>query len=75
MGSLRLPKLNLDFRNLLSGQKLTLPAPRVNHAAIVADIDGRLENTGLALTGNYFTGLAIEDCMARASSEWQRLNP
>jgi oxygen-dependent protoporphyrinogen oxidase len=61
--------------DILAGQNLTLPAPKVNHAAVIADIDRCLENTGLALMGNYFMGLAIEDCMARASNEWQRLNP
>ncbi len=61
--------------DILAGQNLALPAPRINHAAIVADIDRNLENTGLALMGNYFMGLAIEDCMARADSEWQRLHP
>ncbi|MBN2242133.1 MAG: FAD-dependent oxidoreductase [Acidobacteria bacterium] len=61
--------------DILAGQNLTLPAPRIRHAAIVAEIDRNLEKTGLALLGNYFMGLAIEDCMARAASEWQRLNP
>ena len=27
----------------------------------------------LALTGNYFDGLAIEDCVQRSFSEWARL--
>ncbi len=61
--------------DVLAGQNLTLPAPRIHHADIVADIDRSLENTGIALLGNYFMGLAIEDCMQRAASEWQRLNP
>ena len=61
--------------DILAGQNLTLPAPRVNHSAVVADIDRNLESTGLALVGNYFMGLAIEDCLARAASEYQRLNP
>ncbi len=52
---------------------VTLPAPRRNHAEVVADIQRRLEGTGLALMGNYFAGLAIEDCIGRAYSEWNRL--
>ena len=52
---------------------VTLPAPRANHADVVADIQRRLEGTGLALMGNYFAGLAIEDCIGRAYSEWNRL--
>lgn len=61
--------------DVLAGQSLTLPAPRADHAAIVADIDRNLKDTGIALMGNYFMGLAIEDCMQRAESEYQRLNP
>lgn len=61
--------------DVLAEQNLTLPAPRPGHAGIVADIDRNLKNTGIALMGNYFMGLAIEDCMARAASEWRRLNP
>ena len=61
--------------DILTEQSLTLPSPRVNHAAIVRDIVRNLENTGFALLGNYFNGLAIEDCIQRVSSEWRRLNP
>jgi oxygen-dependent protoporphyrinogen oxidase len=58
----------------LAEQSLTLPAPRLRHDGIIADIDKNLKNTGIALLGNYFMGLAIEDCLIRAASEWQRLN-
>ncbi len=57
----------------LAEQHTTLPAPRINHADIIADIQSQLEGTGLALLGNFITGLAIEDCIARSNSEWQRL--
>ncbi len=56
-----------------AGQNLTLPAPRVNHAEIVADIESAMTDKGFALLGNYFSGLAIEDCIARADTEWRRL--
>jgi UDP-galactopyranose mutase len=32
-----------------------------------------LAGTRLALTGNYFTGVAIEDCVIRSRQEWVRL--
>jgi hypothetical protein len=32
-----------------------------------------LEGTGLALLGNFITGLAIEDCIVRSQNEWLRL--
>ena len=50
-----------------------LPAPGPDHAAAVAAIDRALAGTGLALTGNYFAGLAIEDCVARSKAEWARV--
>jgi UDP-galactopyranose mutase len=54
-------------------QRLTLPSPGAGHAELVATIDRCLRGTGLALTGNYFDGLAIEDCVQRSLSEWKRL--
>lgn len=54
-------------------QRLTLPAPALGHAEIVRDVDAALAGLALAVTGNYFGGLAIEDCVLRSSSEWKRL--
>jgi protoporphyrinogen/coproporphyrinogen III oxidase len=51
-----------------------LPAPGRDHAATVAAIDAALP-ARLAVTGNYFAGLAIEDCVARAKAEWARVAP
>ena len=57
----------------LTGQRTTLPAPRSNQAAIVADIQTQLAGSRLGLIGNYFGGLAIEDCITRSFDEWNRL--
>jgi protoporphyrinogen oxidase len=56
-------------------RRVTLPSPRVGHGALVAAIDEALAAAapGLALTGNYFEGLAIEDCIQRAFAEWERI--
>lgn len=54
-------------------QHVTLPAPTLGHAERVAEIDRRLAGTRLAVTGNYFAGLAIEDCVLRSNSEWKRI--
>lgn len=54
-------------------RRTTLPAPGRDHAAAVAAIDQALAGLPLALVGNYFAGLAIEDCAARAKAEWARL--
>ncbi len=56
----------------LVSQRVTLPSPRVGHDALVARIDKALEATAVALTGNYFAGLAIEDCVGRSFAEWAR---
>jgi UDP-galactopyranose mutase len=51
----------------------TLPAPGLGHAEIVAGVDRCLEGGRLAVTGNYFAGLAIEDCVQRSFAEWKRI--
>ena len=51
----------------------TLPAPALGHADIVADVDRCLAGGKLAVTGNYFAGLAIEDCVLRSVEEWRRI--
>jgi oxygen-dependent protoporphyrinogen oxidase len=40
---------------------------------VVADIDRCLSGGRLAVTGNYFAGLAIEDCTIRSAEEWKRV--
>jgi protoporphyrinogen/coproporphyrinogen III oxidase len=51
----------------------TLPAPALGHAEIVEGIDRLLAGGKLAVTGNYFAGLAIEDCVLRSNAEWARI--
>jgi protoporphyrinogen oxidase len=50
-----------------------LPAPRVGHNQLVEKINALLENKRLLLTGNYFAGISIEDCVSRSLNEYQRL--
>ena len=54
-------------------QRVTLPSPRVGHGELVAALDAALAGEALALTGNYFAGLAIEDCVQRSLAEWERI--
>ncbi len=54
-------------------QRLVLPAPALGHPEIVAEIDRSLAGQRLAVTGNYFAGLAIEDCVLRSNAEWARV--
>jgi UDP-galactopyranose mutase len=55
-------------------ERRTLPAPAIGHAEIVREVDACVEGTRLAVTGNYFAGLAIEDCVTRSVSEWARIS-
>jgi protoporphyrinogen oxidase len=50
-----------------------LPAPVVGHERIVSELDRHLAGKSLAITGNYFGGLAMEDCVARSAAEAERL--
>ena len=54
-------------------ERRTLPAPALGHAGIVRDVDAALAGKRLAVTGNYFAGLAIEDCVIRSVGEWARV--
>lgn len=50
-----------------------LPALRVGHGDLIRAVDHLLPGNRLALTGNYFTGVAIEDCVTRSRGEFERL--
>jgi UDP-galactopyranose mutase len=50
-----------------------LPSPALGHAEIVRDLDRALAGTGIYVTGNYFGGLAIEDCVLRSRAEAERM--
>lgn len=62
-----------DAFEVVAERRTVLPSPARDHAEVVAALDAALAGTRLALIGNYFDGLAIEDCAARGKSEWQRL--
>ncbi len=50
-----------------------LPALRVGHNDLLGAVERALAGSRLALTGNYFTGVAIEDCVTRSRAEFDRL--
>jgi UDP-galactopyranose mutase len=61
----------------LEGQaerRTVLPSPVLGHHGVVAEIDRLLSGGRLALTGNWFGGLAIEDCAQRSRGEWERVS-
>jgi len=61
-----------DFAAVVE-ERRTLPAPRLGHGELVAELVAALAGEPLALTGNYFEGLAIEDCVQRSFAEWKRV--
>ena len=67
---LRVPKTELG--DVVEARR-TLPSPALGHGEIVEELDRLLAGGKLALTGNYFAGLAIEDCVQRSFAEWQRI--
>lgn len=61
-----------DFAEVAEARR-TLPAPALPHGRVVEEIAAALAGEKLALTGNYFDGLAIEDCVQRSFQEWKRV--
>jgi protoporphyrinogen oxidase len=50
-----------------------LPSLCSGHRERIEELDGMLASTQLALTGNWFVGVSIEDCLTRSSAEAARL--
>lgn len=69
---LDLPRAELETAQRV-GKLNQLPALRAGHGEWIAAVDRLLAGTRLALTGNYFAGVAIEDCVARSLGEFARL--
>lgn len=50
-----------------------LPALRAGHDLLMEIVDTQLDNVPLALVGNYFLGVSMEECTTRARIEFERL--
>jgi oxygen-dependent protoporphyrinogen oxidase len=50
-----------------------VPALKTGHAELAGEIQKAISGTRLFITGNYFDGMAIEDCVTRSLSEFSRL--
>jgi protoporphyrinogen oxidase len=50
-----------------------LPVLRTGHQDLVEKIDATLAGGRLAITGNWFLGVSIEDCLTRSHQEYERL--
>jgi len=69
--------LGVDETAILDHASTTnrLPALRLGHQQLIAQVDQQLAGTSLALTGNWFTGVSIEDSLIRTAEEFARLFP
>lgn len=61
-----------NFEHIASAEHV-IPSLRLGHKEKIAELDGLLAGGPLLLTGNYFSGIAIEDCVARSLQESRRL--
>jgi len=50
-----------------------VPSLKKGHNLLIQDIDRSISGKPILLTGNYFDGLAIEDCISRSFKEFSRL--
>jgi len=50
----------------------TLPLIKTGHQDRMSEIKSEAEKSGVYLTGNYFKGLSLEDCVERSNQEAQR---
>jgi UDP-galactopyranose mutase len=64
-----------DARSFLdvSERQGSLPSPELGHPEIVRALDEALAKSGIYLAGNYFGGLALEDCVLRSKAEVERM--
>lgn len=59
----------------VASRRVVLPSPRLGHEVRVAAVERALAAaSGVAVVGNYFGGLALEDCVLRAEAESGRLS-
>jgi protoporphyrinogen/coproporphyrinogen III oxidase len=54
-------------------RKAKLPSPVIGHEDVVREIDRLSAGRRLAVTGNWFAGLSLEDCVERSRAEWKRM--
>ncbi len=67
--------LKVDENQILEmKEKLNIvPSLRLGHYQLLDEIDALLKGKNIFLSGNYFAGLAIEDCVSRSKAEVERI--
>lgn len=54
--------------------KHQLPLIKIGHTERMAKIKQLAEESGIYITGNYFNGLSLEDCVERSKEEFERFS-
>lgn len=67
---LRIPQGDVESVHI---KEQCMPAIRSGHAELVQQVDRESCGTRLSLLGNYFGGLAIEDCVFRSQKQYGRM--
>lgn len=57
----------------MTAKENLVPSLKIGHDSLVRTIDHAISESRLLLTGNYFDGMAIEDCVSRSLKEFLRL--
>ena len=67
--------LKIDKKDIIDKYfiKNTVPSFKLGQNLITQKLDNLLKNENILLTGNYLTGMAIEDCVTRSKEEYNRL--
>lgn len=66
-------RINLKQIEHIIEKENIVPSLKVGHNDLIRKIDEQLSKIPLFLTGNYFEGMAIEDCILRSKKEYERL--
>ena len=69
-GVLRVPVSSLQW---ITNKRNTLPSFRIDHGNHVKTIDALIADKNILMTGNYFDGMSIEDCVLRSLKEINRI--
>lgn len=65
--------VNLSQLEDITTRENIVPSLAVSHDGLISGIDRLLTGKRIFLTGNYFSGLAIEDCVSRSLNEFTRM--
>ncbi|GBE00028.1 pseudooxynicotine oxidase [bacterium BMS3Abin07] len=62
-----------DQLNHVIAKENSVPSPKIGHGRLINTLDSLIADKSILLTGNYFSGVSIEDCVSRSLSEFNRL--